>query len=107
MSSVWDSYNDNIIKRVFTKRESTNKKFRVEKERLWFHILNKNDFVELFEKNELYLVHFDGIFISQRPYWGWFRDFTLIEKMKLKIDRILPKRAARMYFGVFRLLKKN
>lgn len=101
VTSVWDRVNKPLIKR-FGNPVPRMKNVRIENYRLRFHLFNKKELVELFKSNGFRLERFHGIFILQKPYWGWFREFSLFERIKLKAERVLPKKAARMYFAVFR-----
>lgn len=101
VSSVWDRYNENFLRKLLWK-ESKRKNVRIEGEHVAFHIFSKLDFLNLFLRNGFELAHFDSLFALQKPYWGWHREFSQMEKLKLRIERLLPKTAGRMYYGVFK-----
>jgi len=79
---------------------------RIEGLRLKVFSIGKRLLIKSFEQNGFELLEFHGIFKLQKPYWGCYRDFTALEKLKLKIfDHVLPSRAGRIYFGVFKKIE--
>lgn len=104
VASIWDREKANIIKKVTRKQKSKSRNVRIYGQRLSFHLFTKDGFVSLFEKNDFYTEHIEGMFALQKPYWGWFREFTTKEKAALSLDRFLPPASAALIFGVFRRL---
>ncbi len=104
-SSVWDNAKKNFFQRLSNKA-SRFMKMRIEKFRFKFFGFSKSDFIRLFSGFELR--HFYGAYIIAKPFWGWHRDFSVEDRIKLKAafaaERLLQplNRAARMYFAVFR-----
>lgn len=104
-SSVWDNARENFFQRLSNKR-SRFLKMRIEGFRFKFFGFSKSDFIRIFSGFELR--HFYGAYIIAKPFWGWHRDFSLRERIALRIafalERLLQpfNRAARMYFAVFR-----
>lgn len=104
-SSVWDNARENFFQRLPDKA-SRFMKMRIEGFRFKFFGFSKSDFIRLFSGFDLR--HFYGAYIIAKPFWGWHRDFSLGERITLRIafalERLLQpfNRAARMYFGVFR-----
>ncbi|MDI6721040.1 MAG: class I SAM-dependent methyltransferase [Candidatus Aenigmarchaeota archaeon] len=101
-TSAWDRKNISFFRRLFSKPVSFQKNVRIEKSRLRFHLFSRNELIGLFAGNGFTLLHFDGLYSLQQPYWGWHREFTLLEKFRLKLERVMPKHPARVYFCVFR-----
>jgi hypothetical protein len=100
VASVWDRYD----KRIWQKAKDTGsvrKSIRIEGFRINFHLFGRKDFIELFRQNGFRKVDFHALFTLQKSYWGWYRDFTLLEKIKLKADYVVPHRAGRIYIGIF------
>ncbi len=108
VASIWDHAKDIFFKRIVSARKSHILKMRIEGKRFRFFTFSKKDFVELFTENNFRLLHFYGAYMIAKPYWGWRRDFSTKEKIKLKtifaLERLLQpfNKTARMYFGVFR-----
>ncbi len=107
-TSIWDHSKESLPERVLSGRKSRLLAMRIEKFRFRFFAFSKSDLINLFKGFRL--VHFEGLYTLARPYWGWHRDFSLKERIKLKAafaaERLLQpfNRAARMYFAVFRKL---
>jgi hypothetical protein len=99
LSSVWDMYDGFFLRKIFP-REKCKKKIRIEGARVVFNLYRKKDIIDLFRGFKL--VEFSSLFITQKPYWGWYRDFSRLDKFRLKIDRVMPKTMGRIYFFVFR-----
>lgn len=110
-ASVWDNSKENLAKRLAHNKQSHTLTMRIEKFKSRFFAFNKNDLMELFQKNYFQLMNFKGIYMLAKPYWGWHRDFSRTEKIKLKTEFFLEKilqplnKSARIYFGVFRKIK--
>ncbi|MBI2075923.1 MAG: methyltransferase domain-containing protein [Candidatus Aenigmarchaeota archaeon] len=108
VASIWDHSKENLAKRLVYNKQSHALTMRIEKFRFRFFAFNKNDLIGLFEQNNFRLLHFKGIYMIAKPYWGWHRHHSLPEKIKLKTECFLEKilqplnKSARMYFGVFR-----
>lgn len=85
--------------RSFFSEKYVQKKIRIEGHRVNFNLFTKEHLIDLFKMK---LEYFDGIFILQKPYWGWFRSFTIIEKLRLFLERFTTKERAKVYFIVFR-----
>jgi SAM-dependent methyltransferase len=101
VTSVWERGNKPLAKKIFASTEPCRKKMRIEGFRLNFHAFTKEEFLDLFR--EFKLEFFRGIFIVQNPWWGWHRDFSIFEKLKLRIDKFqFLNKSARLYFAVFR-----
>ena len=60
-------------------------------------LFDKNELIELFEKNGFVLELFDSIYSLQKPHWNNFKRFTNAEKIRLFIEKHLPYRD----FGCF------
>jgi ubiquinone/menaquinone biosynthesis C-methylase UbiE len=103
VTSVWERGNKPLTKKIFANAEPCRKKMRIEGFRLNFHAFTKKEFLDLF--SDFRLEFFRGIFIVQNPWWGWHREFSVFEKLKLRIDELqFLNKAARLYFAVFRKL---
>lgn len=102
VSSLWDGKNTFILKRLISNQKSRRKKMRIEGYRISFHLFSKRELIELFAKNGMQLIYFSGTFKIQQPYWGWHKEFSLYEKMKLRLEKILPHATGSMYFAVFK-----
>lgn len=107
-ASLWDHSRKNIFSRIISMKKSHILRMRVEKFRFKFFAFTKEDLMKLFDGFRL--LHFYGIFMLANTYWGWQRDFSFTERVKLRVaflmDRLLQpfSRAARMYFAVFEKL---
>ncbi len=102
VASLWDRYDRPLTNRL-GRHKSSRKSMRIEGFRLDFNLFSKEDLIGLFENNGFRLLKFHGIFKHQRPYWGWYRDFTKAEKIKLRMfDHILPSKTGRIYMAVFK-----
>jgi ubiquinone/menaquinone biosynthesis C-methylase UbiE len=101
VTSVWERGNKPLKKKIFAKLQPSKKKMRIEGFRLKFHAFTKEEFIDLFKAFKL--EYFKGIFIVQNPWWGWHREFSKWEKIKLRADKLqLLNSAARLYLAVFR-----
>ncbi len=80
------------------------KNVRINNKRLRMKLFDKKEFVSLFEKNNFKLAEFHSLFHLQKPYWNWFRNFSLTERAKLFAENFVHyrKESGRVYFGVFR-----
>ncbi len=79
------------------------KKFRIHKHSINIHLFTKEEILSLFSKNGFVIEHFDSVFSLVNPRWGNFRDFSVKEKLMLKLERLLPyKDYGCMYIMVFR-----
>lgn len=105
VASIWDKKDSSLLEKMLIKSKSERINVRIEKERLRFHLFSKEDFINVFERNGFALRDFKGLFFLQKPYWGWYRSFTLTERTKLFLEQFLRfsffNNAARMYFAVF------
>ena len=102
VASVWEREKKFLIGRIFANPKPCKKKMRIEGFRFNFHAFTKKEFLDLFRK-DFKLECFKGIFIAQNPFWGWYRDFSVLEKTRLKIDKFqFLNKAASLYFAVFR-----
>jgi ubiquinone/menaquinone biosynthesis C-methylase UbiE len=103
MSSVWDLTNKPFIKRLLLKQKPKMKKVRIEKHRLKFFLATKSSLLKMFRENGFCLRHFEGAYILQKPYWSWFREFTLWERIRLWLEPLFQvfNRAAYVYLAVF------
>ena len=105
-ASIWDHSKDNLFKRL-AKRKSHTLKMRIEKSRFRFFVFNKTDLIKIFTENNFRLVRFRGLYTLAKPYWGWHRDHSFSDRVKLHIAFSLESllqplnKSARMYFGVF------
>ena len=101
VTTVWERGNRPLIKKLFSRPEPCRKKMRIEGFKLDFQTFTKKAFLDLFK--EFKLEYFKGIFIAQNPWWGWHRDFSFFERMKLRIDKLqFLNNSARLYMAVFR-----
>lgn len=100
VASVWDRLDKKIWQKARDVR-SISKNVRIEGHRLTFHLFGRKDFIDLFRSNGFRKIDFHSLFTMQKPYWGWYRSFSLWEKLKLKADYFVPHRAGRIYIGVF------
>lgn len=82
-------------------RGNKTKKFRLEGRRIQINLFEKEGIISAFEKNRFRLLHFNSIFRLQKPRWGNFREFSFLEKFKLKLDNLFPREAGNFYFFVF------
>jgi len=107
-ASIWDHSKDNFFRRIISKRKSHVVKMRIEKFRFNFFAFNKRDLTDLFRGFDI--KHFSGSYMLAKPYWGWHRDFSLMDRIKLRILFSLEKflqplnKTSRMYFAVFEKL---
>ncbi len=100
VTSSWDASKARIWQKS-KDSEPARKSVRIEGFRINLHLFGRKEFVELFRQNGFNKIDFHSLFTIQRPYWGWYREFTLLEKIKLKADYVVPHRAGRIYIGVF------
>ena len=101
VTSVWERGNKQLLSKLFSNAKPSKKKMRIEGLRLNFHAFTKKEFLDLF--TDFKLEYFRGTFIVQNPWWGWHRNFSLFEKLKLRIDKLqFLNSSARLYFAVFR-----
>ena len=77
------------------------KKFRIEGKPVNTRLFEKEEVIDAFAKYDFSLVHFDSIFRWQKPRWGNFKEFSLLEKIKLRIERVFPKNWGKIYLFVF------
>ena len=77
------------------------KKFRIEGKPVNMRLFEKEEVVDAFEKQGFKLVNFDSVFRIQKPRWGNFKKYSLLEKLKLIVERIFPKSWGKIYFFVF------
>lgn|SRR3989338_6564920 len=105
-SSVWDNSKYGLVRRVLSRKKSRFMKMRIEKFRFKFFGFSKSNLIGAF--GSFSLTKFYGIYLITKPFWGWHRDFSLKERIALKmafaLERLLQpfNRAAGMYFGIFR-----
>ena len=101
VASIWEREKKPLLCRIFVNPKPRMKKMRIEGFRFNFYTFTKKEFLGLFR--EFKLEDFKGIFIVQNPHWGWYRNFSIWEKIKLKIDKFqFLNKAARLYMAVFR-----
>jgi ubiquinone/menaquinone biosynthesis C-methylase UbiE len=100
VSSVWDKKKAPLTGK--NRQTPLTKNVRIDGKRLVFHLFTKAQLMDVFQRNGFELVSFDGLFVAQQPYWGWFRDFTKTERAKLALERLLPKDGSRLFFAVFK-----
>ncbi len=92
-----------LIEKLREEPGGTGTNVRIEGFRLSAVPIGKKLLIEFFEENGFELLEFHGVFKLQKPYWGWYKDFTAMEKLKLKIfDHALPSKAGSMYFAAFK-----
>lgn len=91
----------NDIDKKSAKKNRKTKKFRLEGKRVRMELYSKKEVVDQFCKKGFKLVKFDSIFRFQKPKWGNFIEFSLPEKIKLKLDKMFPREWGRIYFFVF------
>ncbi|MBI3190982.1 methyltransferase domain-containing protein [archaeon] len=84
--------------------EKKTKNMRIEGFRMKINTFTKKELIDLFRKNGFESLEFHGMFKSQKPYWGWYRNFSLCEKIKLFLDKLPPSSRGRMYIAAFRKL---
>lgn len=101
VTSVWDRYDKPLWAKARDAKPVA-KNVRIEGFRLRMHLFGRKDFIGLFRRNGFRKIGFHSLFTMQKPYWGWYRNFTLLEKIKLKADYVVPHRAGRIYIGIFR-----
>ena len=82
-------------------QETKIKRFRLEGRPVNMRLFEKSEIVDIFEKKGFKLERFDSIFRIQKPRWGNFQKFSFLEKIKLRIERVFPKKLGRVYFFVF------
>lgn len=101
VASVWDHTHMSFWRKIRTNPEKfRTKNFRVSGERAKLRLFTKRDFLSLFEGFSLQ--GFDSIYRIVKPRWNNFSDFSVREKLLLKVERLLPRDYGNMYFGVFR-----
>ncbi len=101
VASIWDSYKTYSEKKR-ARNPLRSKKFRVQTERIRITLFEKKELVDVFSKNSLELEHFDSLFILENPKWGSHKKFSFRQRLKLWLDRFLPKDYGAMYLMVFR-----
>ncbi len=106
VASIWDRSKESLLERILSVKESHLLVMRIEKFRFKFYAFSKKGLINLFIGFKL--AKFEGLYTIAKPYWGWKRDNSASEIIKLKAEFFLEKimqpfnRAARMYFAVFR-----
>jgi len=78
------------------------KKFRLEGIPVNMKLFEKGDVIKTFERYGFKLENFNSIFRIQKPRWGNFQKFSLLEKIKLGIEKIFPEKNGRIYLFVFK-----
>lgn len=101
VASVYDNHYSFFEKLKISPPEE--KHVRIYKQKMKLRLLGKNEIIEEFERNGLIIEKFDSTFIFQNPRWGDFTPFSLIEKIRLFLEKIIPlKDYGCMYFFVFK-----
>ncbi len=101
-ASVWDKKNYRFLQKVKGKSDSDVKSVRIDNEKLRFMLFRHKDLAKLFESKGLKMIENHGIFKIQEPYWNKYKEFGLIGKIKLEIERLLPPGSGRIYIMAFR-----
>lgn len=96
VSSIFDKKN--------VKTKNNEKIFKIQKEKINIHVFTKQEIINLFKKNGFKLEYFNSIFSLLKPKWGNFKDFSIKEKIKLKLEKILSKERGRIYLFAFKKL---
>ncbi|MCX6815457.1 MAG: class I SAM-dependent methyltransferase [Candidatus Aenigmarchaeota archaeon] len=91
-----------LLENLSKEREEKITTVRIEGFRLRSNVITRKRFIHLFKSNGFDVIKNIDLFKWQKPYWGWKREFTKIEKLKLKIDRLLPAKTARLHMAVFK-----
>ena len=81
--------------------EAKIKKFRIDGQEIKMRLFEKEEVVEAFGKNGFRLKYFNSVFRIQKPRWGNFQRFSLWERLKLKVEMLLPKKWGKIYLFVF------
>ncbi len=101
VASVWDHTHMSFWRKMRTNPEGfRSKNFRVVGERAKLRLFTRKDFLGFFKGFSL--LEFDSLYSSVKPNWNNFSDFSALEKILLRAERMLPKDYGCMYFGVFR-----
>ncbi len=87
--------------------ENKIKKFRVEGRPINMRLFEKEEVVEAFRREGFELIHFDSVFRIQKPRWCNFQKFSLLEKIKIGIEGLVPKICGRVYFFVFEKVREK
>jgi len=104
VASVWDHTHMGFWKKLRTNPEKfRTKNFRVSGERAKLTLFMKQDFLSLFEGFSI--VRTDSLYRIVKPGWNNFSDFSVREKLLLRMERIFPKDYGNMYFGVFKKIQ--
>ena len=81
--------------------EAKIKKFRLEGKPINMRLFEKEEVVKAFEKVGMKMIRFDSVFRSQKPRWGNFQKYSLVEKLKIKTEKFFPRKIGRVYLFVF------
>jgi ubiquinone/menaquinone biosynthesis C-methylase UbiE len=101
VASVWDHTHMSFWSKLRANPdEFRTKNFRVAGERAKLRLFTKKDFLELFP--DFRLQRFDSLYSLVKPNWNNFSDFSVWEKLLLRMERFFPKDYGNMYFGVFK-----
>ncbi len=102
VASVWDRKNYRFLDKLRDTHDSDTKNIRIEKGKLKFRLFTKDELTKLFKKEEFDLTEFHGVYKWQEPYWNKYVKFSLLAKIKLLLERVLPSKTGRIFIAVFR-----
>jgi ubiquinone/menaquinone biosynthesis C-methylase UbiE len=102
VASVWDRKNYRFIDKIRGKYDSEIKNIRIEKNRLNFRLFKEKYLVKAFEKEGFILKEMHGVFKLQEPYWNKYKNFSLFQRIKLEMERLIPPGTGRIYIAAFK-----
>ena len=91
VSSVWDN-NYSFLEKLRARSPPREMTYSANKVKTSHRMFEKKEFIGLLESEGLKLAHFDSVFALQKPRWCTFKGFSLWEKIKLRLERLLPLR---------------
>ena len=103
VASVYDkNYSYNEKKNLKIDEYAKTKKFFVNKQKIRMRLFTKDEFINIFQENGFRTESFDSLFILQKPKWNTFEGFSLVERLRLFLERFMPKEYGCVYFGIFK-----
>jgi ubiquinone/menaquinone biosynthesis C-methylase UbiE len=94
VASVWDHEHMSLLEKVRTDTEAIRnlkkKRFKVHGKRTKIYLFEKQELIDIFNKNGFRLLEFDSLYSAVKPKWNNYEDFNPIEKVLLRFERLLP-----------------
>ncbi|RLI96874.1 MAG: hypothetical protein DRO99_03785 [Candidatus Aenigmatarchaeota archaeon] len=104
VTSIWDNeygFHEKMMRKR-TGNTIRNKSFSVSGVKVSLDMYTKEELERLGTENGMKTVYFDSAFIWQTPKWGNLEAFSFPERVKLAMERVLPKEYGCIYFMAFR-----